>query len=78
MSKVQILSIDGSNKEVEAGDDITGIARKIIGPTVRVTVSDNRLVMLVQKKPGLPNPLATSIAGREITGEAILCERRFL
>ena len=78
MSKVQVLSVDGSNKEVEAGDDITGVARKIIGPTVRVTVKDSRLVMLVQKEAGLPNPLATSIAERMITGNAILCERRFL
>ncbi|MBN1690413.1 MAG: hypothetical protein JW901_05285 [Dehalococcoidia bacterium] len=77
MSKLQILSVDGLNKDIEA-EDVTKAARAIVGPTVRVTVKDNRLVMLVQKKPGLPNPLASSIAGREIKGDAILCERRFL
>jgi hypothetical protein len=77
MSKLQILSVDGSNKDTEAVD-VTAAAREAIGPTVRVSVKDNRLVMLVQKKASLPNPLASSIAGREIKGDAILCERRFL
>ena len=74
--KVQVITVEESH-EVET-DDVTGTARKIIGPTVRVTVKDERLVMLVQKNGAGENPLASSIAGRMITGDAILCERRFL
>ena len=77
MPKLQILSVEGSH-EVEIDGDVTGTARKIIGPTVSVTVKDERLVMLVQKNGAGVNPLASSIAGRMITGNAILCERRFL
>jgi hypothetical protein len=78
MSKLQVLAVDGSDEEVDT-DNVTESAREIIGPTVRVTVKDSRLVMLVRKDKGGPvNPLATSIAGREVTGDAVLCERRFL
>lgn len=78
IAKLQVLSVEGASNEVEIVGNVTGIARKLIGPTVRVTVKDERLVMLVQKNGAGTNPLATSIAGRMITGNVILCERRFL